>query len=408
MLASTFTGVMGTWVLTLTMPWFVFATTGSTSHAGMVVFAELAPAVAARFLAGPVVDRVGLRRTSVITSVVETVCVVVIAVLICMDRLPFPLLLALLALMGAAGGAGTLAKGFLAPSAARYVGVAEGRGISLSSSMMTAGQVFGPSLGALLAPVPVVGLVVVAALFTASALIIGLALPHGMEPGHVQTDPSEEKLGYWRSLGEGINYFRKDGLLVRLHVMLAFMGFLVAPMNGVFLPLWAKETDAGPGVIGALVSMAAFAGFVGSLVAVPVIERVRPTVLLAAGYLLIIPQLLVLALGAPVWLVMVSWVVAGFAGAFPYSVVGKIMYLWPPEEFRSRTRALGGSVSKLGASLGGLAAGFVVDHFGLTVPLIAAAVLYFLVTQSTVFRKDMRGLTPEIREDRPKQVALVK
>ncbi|MGP3992134.1 MFS transporter [Streptomyces sp. 3N207] len=408
MLASTFTGVMGTWVLTLTMPWFVFVTTGSTSQAGMVVFAELAPAVVARFLAGPVVDRVGLRRTSWITSVVETSCVALIAVLVSMDRLPFPVLLALLAVMGAAGGAGTLAKSFLAPAAARYVGVAEGRGISLSSSMMTAGQVVGPSLGAFLAPVPVIGLAVVAALFTVSALIIALALPHGMEPDHVQMDPSEEKLGYWRSLGEGISYFRKDGLLVRLHVMLALMGFLVAPMNGVFLPLWAKETASGPGVIGALVSAAAFAGFVGSLVAVPVIERVRPAVILAAGYLLIVPQLLVLALGAPVWLVMTAWIVAGFAGAFPYSLVGKITYRWPPKEFRSRARSLGGSVSKLGSSLGGLAAGFVVDHFGLTVPLFAAAVLYFLVTQGTVFRKDMRGLTPEIREDHPKQVALVK
>ncbi|MBO8189704.1 MULTISPECIES: MFS transporter [Streptomyces] len=406
-LASTFTGVMGTWVLTLTMPWFVFATTGSTSHAGMVVFAELAPAVVARFLAGPVLDRVGLRRMSVVTSVVETVCVTVIAVLVTMDRLPFPLLLALLALMGAAGGAGTLAKSFLAPSAARYVGFPEGRGISLSSAMMTAGQVFGPSLGAFLAPEPVAGLIVVAALFTASALIIGLALPHGMEPEHVQLDPTTERLGYWRSLGEGIRYFRKDGLLVRLYVMLALMGFLVAPMNGVFLPLWAQEADTGPGTIGALVSMAALAGFVGSLVAVPVIERVRPVVILAAGYLLIVPQLLVLALGAPTWVVMAAWVAAGFAGAFPYAVVGKITYRWPPAELRSRTSSLGGSISKLGAALGGLAAGFVVDHFGLMVPLLAGAVLYFVVTQGTVFRKDMRGLTPKIREDRPKEVAEV-
>ena len=374
----------------------------------MVVFAELAPAVVARFLAGPVLDRVGLRRTSLITAGVETSCVVVIAVLISVDRLPFPVLLALLALMGAASGAGTLAKTFLAPSAARYVGVVESRGISLSSSVMTAGQVVGPSLGAFLAPEPVIGLVVVALLFAVNALINGLVLPHGMEPGHVQVDPSEEKLGYWRSLGEGISYFRKDGLLVRLYVMLALMGFIVAPMNGVFLPLWAKENAVGPGVIGALVSMAALAGFVGSLIAVPVIERVRPMVILAAGYLLIIPQLLVLALGAPVWLVMVAWVVAGFAAAFPYAVVGKITYLWPSEEFRSRANSLGGSISKLGASLGGLAAGLVVGHFGLMVPLIAAAVLYFLVTQGTVFRKDMRGLTPKIREDRPKEVALVK
>ncbi|WP_158687934.1 MFS transporter [Streptomyces sp. AA1529] len=407
-LTSTFTGVMGYWVLTLTMPWFVFSTTGSTSHAGLVVFAEVAPAVVARFLAGPVVDRVGLRRSTWIGAAVQTGCIATIAVLVSMDSLSFPVLLALLASSGAASGAALVAMAGLAPAAARYVGVAEGRGISLGTAMSTAGQVFGPSLGALLAPVPVIGLSVVTALFAANALIVGVALPHGMEPDHAQAGPGESKLGYWRSLREGVSYFRRDGLLVRLHVMLGSMEFLVAPMSGVFLPLWARETHAGPGAIGALVSAAALAGFAGSLVAVPVIERVRPSVIMAVGYLLIVPQPLVLALGAPTWLVMVSWIAAGFAGAFPYSVVGRILYQWPPEKFRSRVRSVGGAASKTGGALGGLAAGLIVDRFGLTVPLIVAAVLYLLVTQSTVLRKEVRSLTPRIREDRPQTELLAK
>jgi len=386
----------------LTMPWFVFATTGSASHAGIVVFAELAPFVVARFLAGPVVDRVGLRRTSWMAGVVETSSVLLIAVLVALDMLSFPMLLALVALMGAANGAGLLAKGFLAPAAAKYIGVDEGRAISLSSATLTVGRVFGPSLGALLAArQPVVGLAVVAVLAAVSASIIGLALPHGMEPGPSQVDEGEEKQGYWRSLREGVGYFRRDSLLVRLYVMLSLMAFLLAPMTSVFLPVWAKETTAGPGAIGALISTGAFASFLGSVVAVPVIERVRPSVILAVGFLLVVPQLLTLALGAPMWLVLVAWAVAGFVGAFPDPVIGKITHLWPPEEFRSRVRALGGAIATLGSALGSLVAGLFVDRFGLAVPLIAASVLYLLVTQGTVFRKDMRRLTPRIREDRP-------
>ncbi|MBO8196674.1 MFS transporter [Streptomyces oryzae] len=402
MLTSTLAGCVSGWVLTLTMPWFVFATTGSAGHAGIVVFAELAPFVVARFLAGPVVDRLGLRRTSWMAGVVETSSVVLIAVLVALDMLSFPMLLALVASMGAANGAGLLAKGFLAPAAAKYIGVDEGRAISLSSATLTVGRVFGPSLGALLAArQPVVGLAVVAVLAAVSASIIGLALPHGMEPGPAQMDEGEERQGYWRSLGEGVGYFRRDSLLVRLYVMLSLMAFLVAPMTSVFLPVWAKETTAGPGAIGALISTGAFASFLGSVVAVSVIERVRPSVILAVGFLLVVPQLLTLALGAPMWLVMVAWAVAGFVGAFPDPVIGKITHLWPSEEFRSRVRALGGAIATLGSALGSLVAGVFVDRFGLAVPLIAASVLYLLVTQGTVFRKDMRRLTPKIREDRP-------
>ena len=404
-LATTFTGCISAWIMILTMPWFVFATTGSAGQAGMVVFAELAPYVVVRLLAGPVVDRVGLRRTSWMAGVVVTSSVTLIAVLLVMDMLTYPALLALIALIGAVDGAGSLAKSFLAPEAAKHVGVAEGRGISLSSATVTVGRVFGPSIGAfLVAMEPVVGLAVVALLSAVSCLIVGLVLPNDfMEPGQGQAGHGEEKQGYWRSLGQGIGYFRRDGLLVRLYVMLGLMSFLLAPMTSVFLPSWALETTAGPGAIGTLLSTAALASCIGSAVAVSVIERVRPWRILIVGYFLVVAQLPALALGAPMWNTMVAWAVAGFAGAFIEPVIGKITYSRPPEEFRSRVRSVGGSLAASGSALGGLVAGQVVERFGLTVPLLAASVLYLAVAVGTVLRKDMRELTPKICADRPEK-----
>ena len=43
------------------------------------------------------------------------------------------------------------------------------------------------------------------------------------------------------------------------------------------------------------------------------------------------------------------------------------------------------------------------ERFGLTVPLLAASVLYLAVALGTVLRKDMRELTPKIRADRPEE-----
>ncbi|MEU8828919.1 MFS transporter [Streptomyces sp. NPDC048636] len=400
-LASTLISVTGEWILTLIVPWFVIASTGSTSLAGLVLFAELAPAVVVRFMAGPVVGRVGRRLTSWLTGVVQAVCVAMVAVLVAADALAFPVLLALMALMGAAGGAGVLAKGGLAPAAAKFVGLRQGFAISMSGAMIAGGQVVGPALGGPLVHIPVVGLVAVAVLFAVASLIIG-RLPRGMESARVQVVHAKDKPGYWKSLGEQIHHFRKDRLLVKLFAMLFTMEFLVAPMNGVFLPQWARETGAGAGTIATLASSAAFAGLVGNFVAVYVTQRVRPYVLMSVGYALIVPQLLVLALGAPVWLVNVVWVVAGFAGAFPFAVVGQISQLRPPEEFRDQTRAVGGAITRSGSALGAPVLGSAVQYLGLTGTLLGAAAMYFAMTQGTVHGKDIRALEPGIsREDLP-------
>ncbi|WP_428815186.1 MFS transporter (plasmid) [Streptomyces albus subsp. chlorinus] len=401
-IVATLAGAVAEFVLMLTMPWYVYATTGSAFLSGLALTAQLAPPAAARLLAGPaVVDRLGLRLTAALAAAIQLSCIIVVAVLVAVDGLAIPVLLALLALVGAAGGVGTLAKDLLAPVGARYVGVAEGRGISLSAVVLTAGQLFSPSLGAFLAPFALTGLVVVAALFAVNALVAGLALPRGMEP-----EPVRAASGYWKSQGEGFKYFFGNGLLVRLHLTLAFVEFLVAPMNGVFLPVWAKETGAGPGALQALASAAAVGGVVGSLVAVYVVERVRPSVVLSVACGLIVPQLLALALTAPFPVMVAAWAVCGFAGALILAETGKLSYGLPAEEFRSRAKAISGASIRAGSALGGSVWGAVVGASGLTV-LIAPAVLFTLVAQGTVFRKDFRAITPQV-DEAPKERAEVK
>src|SRR5215813_9192658 len=53
----------GTAMSALAIPWFVLVTTGSAARTGLVGFAGMMPYVAAQALGGPLVDRVGLRRS---------------------------------------------------------------------------------------------------------------------------------------------------------------------------------------------------------------------------------------------------------------------------------------------------------------------------------------------------------
>ncbi|GAB3834102.1 MFS transporter [Dactylosporangium cerinum] len=55
--------VTGTSMSAIAIPWLVLTTTGSAAQTGVVVFAQLLPYVATQLLGGPVVDRLGLRRS---------------------------------------------------------------------------------------------------------------------------------------------------------------------------------------------------------------------------------------------------------------------------------------------------------------------------------------------------------
>ncbi|NSC25721.1 MFS transporter [Streptomyces albus subsp. chlorinus] len=392
-LASTVAGSLSMYILAFTLPWFVLQATGSAGRAGLIVFAQLVPLLLARLFMGPVVDRVGLRKVAVTGSLIETVSVGTMALLAATDRITYPVLVGLVAVLGAASGAGVLAKSFLAPSAARYVGLTESRGISMNATAMTVGQVAGPLIGAVLAAVnAAVGMGIVAVLCFTSSMII-VRLPSGMEPGAQQ----QKQEGYWKSLTGGVLYFGRDKLLVRMYVTLALLGLLMSPMSGVVLPLWAKQSGSGPEIIGVLTAIAACAGLVGSLVAIHVTEKVRPSLVLMVGYLLCMPQLLVMALGVPLWGVVAVWVVAGFAGAFLPPVTERITYHYPAPEFRSRVRSLGSSVVYLGNAVGNLVVGLAVDRFGLTAPLLGAAVVYVGVLFWFLSKPDVRRLTPDIR-----------
>jgi len=380
------------WALTICMPLFVYATTGSTSQAGLVIFAILGTAFVVRFLLGPVLDRVGQRLVALVAAVVQAAVMVVILVLFGMDRLTFPVLFGLLALVGGVGGAGTLAKDKMVPTAARYVGVRESVGVGLNSAVIIGGQAVGPSLGAFLAPFPKVALLVTAGLFMVGALFV-LAVPRRMEQTAVPAAHAEGKSGYWQSQGAGIKYVGKHPVLSRLAVMLFVVEFMNAPLNGVMLPLWAKQTGTAASEIPVIVTLAAIAGALGSVVAILLGERVRPWVVKSVGYTMIPVQMAALALGAPVPWVMVFWFAAGFCGSFPYLEAEKLKYGLPRPEFQTRSMSVIGSFQRSGSALGPVLLAVAVGYFGLTA-LLPCAVVFIIVTQGTVLSKRFRALPP--------------
>ncbi|MEV5380934.1 MFS transporter [Streptomyces nondiastaticus] len=406
-LAATAVSLTGTRVSAIALPWFVLVTTGSAAQTGLVAFCEMTPYVLVKMFTGPLVDRVGPRVISWSADSLSAVAAALIPALHTFGLLPFWLLLALVAVIGAVRGPGDLAKEIMVPEAAERSRVPLERATGLSGVTERLASTVGPAAGGALVALlgPMAGIVVNAVSFALGSLVIALVLPRGMggavlpgsePPGDTGADtasaPASEPAGYWRRFGEGFTFLRGEPLLLTVIVMVGITNLLEAGFAAVLVPVWAERSGDGPAVIGLTSSAAGIAAVCGSLVAAALAHRMRRRPVFFAGFLVAgAPKFVVLACGAPLWAVLVVFAASGFGGGFLNPILGAVSFERVPRALLGRVRALGDSLAWAGIPLGGLLAGLAVTSAGLAPVLLAGGALYFLTT-------NLAGLRPEWRE----------
>ncbi|MET4926042.1 MFS transporter [Streptomyces sp. PSRA5] len=414
-LAAMAVSLTGTRVSAIALPWFVLVTTGSATQTGVVAFCEMAPYVAVKAFTGPLVDRAGPRTISWATDLISAAAALAVPLLHAADRLSFPLLLVLVALIGAARGPGDLAKDVMVPEAADHGRVPLERATGFAGVTERLASTLGPAAGGVLIAFlgPLSGLTVNAACFALGSVIIGLMLPRGMgqpaehvpSPQDVADRPSDSSTdrstdspgppaepGYWRRFGQGFTFLRSEPLLLTIMVMVMVTNFLDAAFSTVLLPVWAKESGNGPSAIGLCAGAGGLAAIGGSLIAAAVAHRMRRRAVFFAGFLLAgAPRWLILASPAPLWAVVVVFAVGGFGSGFLNPILAAVSYERVPRRLLGRVKALSGALSWSGMPLGGLLGGAAVASFGLAPVLLVGGLVYFLTTNLT-------GLRPEWRE----------
>ncbi|MER8101255.1 MFS transporter [Kitasatospora sp. NPDC094016] len=399
--------ITGTRVSAIALPWFVLATTGSATMTGLVAFAEMAPYVLVKALTGPLVDRLGPRVVSWTTDLVSAVAAGLVPLLHALGLLPFGVLLAMVAVIGAMRGPGDLAKSVMVPEAADRARVPMERATGLSGVTERLASTVGPAVGGGLVALmgPLAGLALNAATFALGSLVIAFALPRGMgraaapapaaeqaAEAEAEAESGAEPAGYWRMFREGFTFLRSDPLLLTVTVLVGITNLLDAGFITVLLPVWARESGNGPAAIGLTGTAGGITAVVGSLIAAAIAHRLPRRTVFFAGYLLVgAPRFLVLACGAPLWVVLTVFAVGGFGGGFLNPILGAVLFERVPRHLLGRVHALGDSLAWAGIPLGGLLAGAAVGLVGLIPTLIAGGALYFAST-------NLAGLRPEWRE----------
>ena len=384
----------GTKIAALAIPWFVLVSTGSVAKTGLSVFCEMGPYVLVKTLAAPLVDRVGPRRVSWVGDVASAAALAAVPLLNSLGHLPFWALLVLVGVVGTARGPGDQAKEVMILYAADLSGIPLERATGLAGVMERLASTLGPSIGAGLVAVldSSTALLANTVVLCLGSLSVVLGLPAGV--GVQRTATTE---GYWSQLRSGATFVAHDRLLLAVILLLALTNLLNLALTSVLLPAWALHSGAGVLAVGLANSTRGVTAICGSLLAAIVAHRLRRRPVFFVSFLLAgAPMFWILAAGAPLWAVLVTFAVAGFGIGFINPILSAVRFERVPRPLVSRVVALTDSIAWVGIPFGGLCAGLAVASLGLVPALITAGALYLAATNLVSLRPEWRSMEKDV------------
>ena len=357
--------MIGTRMTYLALPWFVLVTTGSPGKMSLVLAAEILPMAILGVPSGTVVQRLGSRTTMLVSDLARVPVLASVPLLYASGHLSFPLLLGIVALLGAFAPPYFASQRTILPE---LVGEDERR-MSQANSAIEGGTAFAALIGPALAGVliPFLGaanvLYVDAATYLVAFVLVLMFVP--------RRKPLAGKAA--EGVLAGLRYLSRDSFLAPLGILMITFGLFGAGLSA-GLPVYAYDAFDGSARIAGLFYAALGAGaIVGTVLAVVIVRKVQPLKLAALG---------ILAFSIPLWVMpfLPPWPVV-FAALFtamlftPF-VNGPLLAVITartPEALRPKVMTALISANTIASPLGFLVAGQVLEHWGV-VPLFTAVV----------------------------------
>ncbi|WMT86619.1 MFS transporter [Pelagibacterium sp. 26DY04] len=387
--------ISGTRLSMIAIPWLVLTMTGDPVLTGVVAFAEMAPYVIAKALGGPLLDRLGARRVSIVGDFASVGVVAAVPVLDHFELLAVPLLIALMAILGALRGPADAAKQAMIPSVAREGKLPLERVTGIMGTIerlaSTIGAAAAGALVAVIGPAQALAFNGICLAVAAIVLLAGTRSTTIAEAGVPQS--------YGRQFAEGFDFLRKDAVLVGIAVMVALTNFIDQAFGVVLVPVWAAESGRGAAAIGLV--LAVFSGFsiLGSAVATAFAEKLpRLAVYIGAFVLVGLPRFVVFAFDAPLAAILAVLAVGGFASGFLNPIISAVILERIPEKLVGRVSSLVTASAWALMPFGGIVGGVLIAGIGLEATLLILGFVYLAITLAPLGLKRFRGFArrPEV------------
>ncbi|SEQ61388.1 Major Facilitator Superfamily protein [Devosia sp. YR412] len=332
----------GTRLSTIAIPWLVLTTTGSPLLTGLAGFAEMLPYVLAKALAGPMIDRVGARRISIVSDVLSTLAVALVPLLFWLGWLSIWALLPAVALIGVLRAPSDAAKQALVPSiaAAGEMPLERVTGV-MGASDRIAGTIGAASAGvliALLGPAP--ALLVNALAFCLSGLVIAF----GIRASAAQVAKGEGASSYRADFAAGWAVLSSEPVLKWMVIMIAITNLFDQAYAIVLLPVWIKTAGLDVAWVGIFLAAFSAGAIVGATIAAVIGHRLPRLAIYIAGFFFAGPlPMATLALNFPLPVILTILPISGFAAGFLNPIIGAILFERIPGPMVGRVIALVGA-----------------------------------------------------------------
>ncbi|GIG89593.1 MFS transporter [Plantactinospora endophytica] len=382
--------LVGSRMSMVALPWFTLVVTGSAARTGVVAFAEMLPYVLACALGGPLIDRIGARRTSIVADLASAAAVAAVPVLHLAGALSFSLLIGLVAAAGLLRGFGDSAKRVVFPETVAVAGTPMTRATSLHDGLSRLASLLGAPLAGLLIAVLDAPLVLLldAVTFLLAAAVLAVLVParrlagarSSSEVDAAQCD-TQDREPYLSALRTGLRYLRQDRLVHGIVLMLLVTNLADAAYTAILGPVWASEVVRSSTALGLLTASFASGAVLGNVVFTVLASRVPRFAVFAVGFLLAgAPRFVALALLDQLWAIYLISFVAGVSVAAVNPILGAVSFERIPERLRARVLGLTHAAAWAGIPLGGLLGGLAVQELGLPAASLAFGAAYLLVT----------------------------
>ncbi len=300
----------GSAIAPIALAFGVLQATGEATDLGIVLFARQGIETVLLLGGGVLADRIDRRLVMVGGSLASCISEAAIGALF-LTHTANLLLLCLFAMIDGIGDALFFpASAGLTPSTVDPAHLQKAN--SLIGFARNGSSIFGAGVGGVLVAVigPGLGIEIDSASFLAAAVLI--ALMHST-PARVR----EQHTGLFAELREGWSEFRSRTWLWAIVLQFAFVNTAYAGTLFVLVPLRARELYGGAGAYGLLIAVFSVGSLAGGALMLRAHPR-RPLLIATLGILAFIPEVVFLAIGAPLPAVLV----AAFIGGIGIEVFG--------------------------------------------------------------------------------------
>jgi MFS family permease len=360
--------LIGTWMQTTALSWFVYQTTGSKLLLGLVSAAGSAPMMLFSVWGGSLADIHPKRTILVFTQAAQMLCAFILAVAVWEDFATPNFILLVSALNG-------IAIGFDMPARQAFTVEMTSRedllnAISLNSSIFHGARVLGPAVAGFLVAAIGVALCLFLNAVSFIAVIAGLLMMR--LPAHQRP---EEEVSVTEHAWSGIRYSMTNAR-VRLILLLFLAVGVFGWSYSVLMPAFAHDIlHAGANGYGVLMAAGGAGAFVAALMVATWGHAVPSRTLALGGVYLFSLALLVFAFSRSFYFTLVPLFLAGFGMLLFFSTSNTTVQTIVPDEMRGRVMGVWSLFFGAMIPLGSIEAGAVAHWLGTPVAVATGAIV---------------------------------